>query len=71
MKKLFWLLICLFLVFVIHAVFFGGDYVRFAGERLNVKMDKIADFADTFRLDKWMAEKSSMSRSQEKRRLGN
>lgn len=74
MGKLIWFIIIAFTVFAIHAVFVGGDYVRFAGERLGVgetKVDKVADFADTFRLDTWMAEKSTESRSAEKRRTGN
>jgi hypothetical protein len=74
MRRLIWFIIILSAAFAIQAIFAGGDYVRFAGERLGVKaerVEKIADFADTFRLDAWMAEKSAASRNAEKRRLGN
>jgi hypothetical protein len=74
MGKLVWIIIIVSLAFVIQSVFVGGDYIRFAGERLGIgesKIDPVADLADTFRLDQWMAEKSSQSRSGEKRRLGN
>jgi hypothetical protein len=71
MNKLLWILVCLALAFVISSVFFGGNYIRSAGEKLGINIDKVADLADSFRLDRFMAEKGAESRDNEKRNLGN
>jgi hypothetical protein len=65
------MLVCIALAFVIASVFFGGDYIRSAGEKFGVKADKVADLADSFRLDRFMAEKSAETRDQERKKLGN
>jgi hypothetical protein len=65
------ILVCLALAFVISFVFFGGDYIRSAGEKFVINVDRAADLADSFRLDRFMAEKSAETRDKEKRNLGN
>ena len=71
MNKLFWIVVSLALAFVIASVFFGGDYIRSAGEKFGVNAGKVADLADSFRLDRFMAEKSAETRDQERKKLGN
>jgi hypothetical protein len=70
MKKLFFLLMLLGLVFVVSSIFKGGDYVRLIAFKTGVNLYSVADVADSFRLDDFMAKRSSESRAKEKRQSG-
>jgi hypothetical protein len=65
------MLMLLGLVFVVSSIFKGGDYIRLIGYKTGVNLHSIADVADSFRLDEFMASKSSQSQAKEKKKLGN
>ena len=70
MKKLFLLLMLLGLVFAVSSIFKGGDYVRLIASKTGVNLHSVADIADSFRLDDFMAKGSAASKEKEKRQSG-
>jgi hypothetical protein len=70
MRKLFWLSVLIAIAFVVLSLFTGGDYIRLAAEKTGFNLYSVAHFADTLRVDDWMAGKTAKSKADEKRRYG-
>jgi nitrate reductase gamma subunit len=63
-------LIFLVVAYMVMAVFWGGDYVRWAGARTGVNLHAVAEVADTFRLDRFMQQRQSEQRAKDRSLLG-
>jgi hypothetical protein len=58
-KGLIKLLILIVVVFFVSALFKGGDYIRSIGELTGINVHSVADKADKYRIERFMAEKKS------------
>jgi hypothetical protein len=70
-KGLIKLVIFLVVVFFISSLFKGGDYIRSIGNSTGINLHSVADKADTFRIERFMAEKKQNQGAKEKEILGN
>ena len=71
MKGLIKLLVLLVVVFFVSSLFKGGDYIRSIGNSTGINLHSVADKADTFRIERFMAEKKRTQGENEKGIIGN
>jgi|WetSurMetagenome_2_1015567.scaffolds.fasta_scaffold00354_5 hypothetical protein len=71
MKKLFFFLIILGLLFVISSIFKGDHYIRLISDKTGVKLTALADIAESLSLENFMSEKRVEKQSSGKKRTGN
>jgi hypothetical protein len=70
MKKLFWLITLLLLLFIVSSVFKGGEYVRRISSATGVNLKPVAEIADTLSLGDFMDTQGKNARQSDKKRAG-
>jgi|WetSurMetagenome_2_1015567.scaffolds.fasta_scaffold00152_17 hypothetical protein len=70
MKKLFYLLMLLLVLFVVSSVFKGGEYIRLISAKTGVNLGVAESIADSLSLGDFMREHSGQTQQAQKKRAG-
>jgi hypothetical protein len=71
MKKLFYLIMFVLIVFIVSSIFKGGEYIRLISAKTGVDLAPVAQIADTLSLGDFMKSHSRQSVEKQKQRGGN
>jgi hypothetical protein len=71
MKKLFFFIMFILIVFIVSSIFKGGEYIRLISAKTGVDLAPIAQIADTLSLGDFMKTHSRQNLEKQKGRAGN